>query len=246
MSDTGSYLYFDFAKVIEKTKQFESLDAGLLIADKNGKNLIDESCYFDESVFDKSKLSDSDILILSPFRSMTRCYTPMGVYEGHILFLGPVPTKEFVDEFKIKYILNCRTKNNDSELTKDGDTKERLFNVGTWKGRKKYTYMPLEASLKDEDEKKKDETIKMDGMAYLDVIVDEIHSSLRSGNIIIHCLAGAHRSPFVTGCYLLKYGDKKLKKTPQEIYKFLKQKRGAVQELGYDKQLKLYKEYLSL
>ncbi|ETN99260.1 hypothetical protein RFI_38221 [Reticulomyxa filosa] len=35
--------------------------------------------------------------------------------------------------------------------------------------------------------------------------IDKIHSELKCDNVYIHCLSGAHRSPFITGCYLAKY-----------------------------------------
>ena len=80
---------------------------------------------------------------------------------------------------------------------------------------------------------------------FLDAMIDEIHRFLIEGNVIIHCLAGAHRSPFITGCYLSKYGLEATKgKPPEQIYKHLKQKRSIVQELGYDRQLEMYQKYL--
>merc|ERR1712130_252206 len=98
----------------------------------------------------------------------------------------------------------------------------------------------------DEDEEmKKGDEIKLNRMKYLDVVVDEIHSNLKTANIVIHCLAGAHRSPFITGCYMLKYGPKDLTKNPESIYKYLKAKRSIVQELGYQFQLAKYQQYLN-
>ena len=59
-----------------------------------------------------------------------------------------------------------------------------------------------------------------------------------------HCLAGAHRSPFITGCYVYKYGDMK-GKTPKEIYKWLVETRDIVQPLGYDRWMDKYHKYLA-
>eukprot|EP00483_Globobulimina_turgida_P004693 UN04702 len=66
---------------------------------------------------------------------------------------------------------------------------------------------------------------------------------LKDGNVLIHCLAGAHRSPFITGCYEYKYG-KLNGKTPKDVYKWLKSNREIVQPLGYDRWMKEYFAFL--
>eukprot|EP01084_Bolivina_argentea_P090758 163467_1 len=242
--ETGSYIYFNLYKIIETLQQHESIDVNTLTINKNkNKNKLDKSCYFDESVSIESQLNKTDTLILSPLRSMLYRYTPMGIYEGHQIYLGPIPTEEFIKQFKIKYIFNCCQKKNVSNLIKNTQTIERVFSVASWKWNDKYIYKPLKIENDSSDESKEIE-IKMNKFQFLDAMIDEIHQFLKNGNIIIHCLAGAHRSPFITGCYLYKYGLKDKKITPQEIYKHLKGKRSIVQELGYDKQIKLYQEYL--
>ena len=56
---------------------------------------VDKSCYFDESVSIESRLRMDDMLIISPVRSILSRFTPMGIYNGNQLYLGPVPTVEF-------------------------------------------------------------------------------------------------------------------------------------------------------
>jgi len=249
---TGSYIYFDLFRVIQKTKQYQSLhvDSLTIKRDKNNNNdILDKSCYFDESVPIESRLKMTDTLILSPLRSVLARYSPMGLYQGHQLYLGPTPTEEFMNKFAVKYICNCRVKRNDKNLLKNTKAKERLFNVAGWKYNKQYIFTPLDITSNEQksndDDNKNNQNIKikMNQMEYLDAMIDEIHSNLEKGNVIIHYLAGAHRSPFITGCYLAKYGALK-SKSPQDIYKYMKQKRPIVQELGYDKELALYQQFL--
>merc|ERR1712154_250012 len=85
--DSGSYLYFDLATVVQTLKIAESLDISVLCISKskNTDNKVDSACYFDESVPISSRLRSSDILVLSPMRSVLRRYTPMGLYSGHQL-----------------------------------------------------------------------------------------------------------------------------------------------------------------
>eukprot|EP01084_Bolivina_argentea_P252331 423523_1 len=251
---TGSYIYYDLYKVIEKLKQYKSIDVNILTIDVNKQNVLDKSCYFDESVSIESQLKKTDTLILSPVRSMLATYTPMGNYEGHQLYLGPIPTEQFLKQFKIIYIFNCCQKKNIGKLIKNTVAIERVFNVANWKWNNKYIYKPLininklqlnECKSNEENKvNNSNKGIQMNKMEYLDAMIDEIHQCLKKGNIVIHCLAGAHRSPFITGCYLYKYGLKDYKQTPKDIYKHLKGKRLIVQKLGYDKQLKLYQNYL--
>merc|ERR1712154_404014 len=81
------------------------------------------------------------------------------------------------------------------------------------------------------------------GYEYLDKKIDLIDEWLPKGHVLIHCLAGAHRSPFITGCYEYKYGHLNGKKT-EEVYQWLKGKREVVQELGFDENMEEYFEYL--
>eukprot|EP00483_Globobulimina_turgida_P012554 UN12577 len=87
----GSYVYYDLYKIIEKVQKYESINVGLLNIDTN-QNIFDKSCYFDESVSINSRINKTDTLILSPLRSVLSRYTPMGIYGGHQLYLGPIPT----------------------------------------------------------------------------------------------------------------------------------------------------------
>ena len=268
--ETGSYVYFNLGQVIQSVDEseapHESIDVKLLILDnKKQKNAdqgtdekeadesneqdsppnssaLDESCYFDESVPIESKLNPTDILIISPLRSMHSRFTPMGLYEGHQLYLGPQPTVEFVNQCKVSYIMNCCLKGNAAEIKNKTDAKERLFNVAGWKWAKQYTFDVLEDGGYGADMDQK----PMGQLAYLDAMIDEIHHYLQRGYILIHCLAGAHRSPFITGCYLIKYGLKGTEtgQSPENIYVHMKGKRRIVQELGYDVQLGKYQKYL--
>merc|ERR1719491_2806995 len=131
---------------------------------------------------------------------------------------------------------------------------ERVFNVAPWKWRKKpYVFKALRRGKStgngrgcvDEEKQNAAAAVDMNKMEFLDAHIDEVHAMLAEGNIVIHCLAGAHRSPFITGCFLLKYGLAKEEDTsPAAIYKHMKGKRSIVQELGYDKELMEYQEYL--
>lgn len=262
---TGSYVYFDLSAIVQKLQTFTSFEVNLLTNINNTDNkdnedkIIDKTCYFDESVTIESRLRVTDVLILSPLRSILSRYTPMGIYRGHQLYLGPVPSVEFMNQFKVTFIFNCCQRQNAKELTAKTKAKERLFNVSKWKWTKQYVYKPFEyqhneknkaqenENKNDENEENKnnDDGLKMTRLQYLDAMIDEIDFHLKKGNIIIHCLAGAHRSPFITGCYLHKYGLKDTKsKSAEDIYKHLKLKRAIVQELGYDKKLTEYQQYL--
>ena len=203
---------------------------------------VDESCYFDESVTIDSVLGPTDILIISPLRSMHARYTPMVISEGHQLYLGPIPTVEFLTQCKVGYLMNCCMKPNEAEIREKTNVVERVFNVGRW-GKKKHVFQPVEMG---NDSFGKDYKNKMGPMAYLDAMIDEMHHYLQRGNILVHCLAGAHRSPFITGCYLMKYGMKgtKVGESAENIYVFMKGKRSIVQELGFDKRLQKYQKYL--
>jgi len=255
--DTGSYIYFNLGLLVQSLAASEavhhSLDVNVLTlqndhgtdekqADNADASGLDDSCYFDESVPVDSVLAATDILIISPLRSMHQRYTPMGIYQGHQLYLGPLPTVEFINQCKVRYLMNCCLNGNKPEIESETAAKERVFNVAGWKWTKQYTHTPL---VKGQDAVGHHK--KMGPMAYLDTMVDEIHQQLATGNILIHCLAGAHRSPFITGCYLLKYGLKGTEEgqSAESIYAHLKGKRRIVQELGYDKKLNQYRQFLA-
>merc|ERR1712113_987115 len=83
--------------------------------------------------------------------------------------------------------------------------------------------------------------VKVLQLRYLDERIDEIEQMMKSGNVLIHCLAGAHRSPFITACYLYKYGNYLNKmETAKQIYKWMTKKREVVEPMGYDQWLDDY------
>eukprot|EP01084_Bolivina_argentea_P246648 412743_1 len=257
VQSNGSYYYFNLAKVIEQTQNHILLDINILnIVQTENKDIdskenklneekeLDASCYFDESILIETKLSTDDILIISPLKSMNLGYSDMGTYNKYKLFLGRRPTEKFIETNKIVYIINCCLRRNDENITKL--CKERNFNVAKWQwkgNKKKYTFIPLKEKDEQTDELKQETQIKMNGKEYLDAMIDEINEYITRGNVLIHCLAGAHRSPFITACYLSKYGGFR-NKTATEIYTFMKNRRSVVEELGFDNDLKKYQIFL--
>eukprot|EP01083_Nonionella_stella_P117213 348959_1 len=245
-NNTGAYYYFNLAKVIEQTQNHKALDINILNVsssedmksneDDDSITLdLDPSCYFDESVLIETRLSINDILIISPLKSMNLGYSDMGIYSKHKLFLGRTPTHDFITKNNIKYVFNCTLRPNEQDNI--AKCTERHFNVCKWKMKgKKYVFIPLTP-------KNDESAIKMNGKEYLDAMVDEINEYMCCGNVLIQCLAGAHRSAFITSCFLYKYGGFK-NKTPEQIYTFMKNRRNVVDELGFDKQLKKYQEFV--
>ena len=260
VQDTGKYLYFDLHSVAQKAKDV-TFSASLLRYDaQNNNNGIKPS--FDESASLQEVLSNDDVLLLSPIRSLEEEYTNMGVYNKHTLYLGPLPTKSFLKQCAVTYLFNCCMHGNDEELLSDvKDVTEVMFDVASWTvGQIGTDSEEEEEDEEDEDEAQQEEEEKgehytaalkhndeMDvvslQMAYLDERIDAIHGYLAKGNVQIHCLAGAHRSPFITGCYAYKYGELK-GKTVQEVYAWLMGRRDVVQILGSDKWMKRYFEHL--
>eukprot|EP01084_Bolivina_argentea_P061881 113120_1 len=239
----GSYIYFDLLKVVQQLQTYKCINVNLLNINNKNNITLHKSCYFDESVSINSQLRTTDILITSPLRSTLATYSPMGIFNNHQLYLGPTPNKQFIHQFKIIYIFNCCHKRNPYELI-ENTASERLFNVAKWTSctnTNSFIYKRLEGDEKSNNNQKS----QMNGWEYLDAMIDEIHSNLHKGNVLIHCLAGAHRSPFITGCYLLKYGLKQPNISVEDIYNYLKQKRSIVQELSFDKEMSLYQKYLT-
>lgn len=53
-------------------------------------------------------------------------------------------------------------------------------------------------------------------------VLKDIHETITNGSsVLVHCQAGAQRSPAVVACYLITYHNY----TPQDVVKFIKQKR---------------------
>jgi len=257
--NTGQYLYFDLLSIITKVKAV-SFNTSILKYNAQNKECLQPA--FDESVALESVLSNEDILLLSPIRSYVQYYTKMGEYHGkHILYLGPKPTKEFINHCNVKHLYNCCTHSNDEDILKLPDVVEMVFNVAAWCYQVIDDDSDDDSDDDDDDENEENEDEKSDKYTgsikqydeeyllklqyeYLDKKIDLIDQWLQKGNVLIHCLAGAHRSPFITGCYEYKYGHLGGKK-PEEVYKWLKGKRDIVQELGFDVKMKEYFEYLN-
>ncbi|ETO30719.1 hypothetical protein RFI_06403 [Reticulomyxa filosa] len=151
-------------------------------------------------------------------------FTDMGTYNGHKLYLGGSPSLQFVKTHEISFLLNCRVDKNPADIVKLCQKGELLFDVATWKYRAHDNY--FEAYQKIDD------------------IVERIHQELAIGHAFIHCLAGAHRSPFITGCYLAKYAGMK-DKGSHAIYRHMQHLRAIVQPLGYNHNIDLYIDFLN-
>ena len=88
----------------------------------------------------------------------------------------------------------------------------------------------------------------------LDKIISIINRNLLKGNTLVHCMAGAHRSPFIVGCYMLKYGQysetkfvnefKSELNTVNNVYEWLKNMRDVVDELDYKPLMNKYHKYI--
>ena len=263
VQETGQYLYYDLLQIAKKVKNV-TFSLSLLKYDANNAECIKPS--FDESADPEKILTSHDIILLSPQRSFKQKYTAMGEYYGkNILYLGPLPTKEFIKQCYVNSLFNCCSYSNDADVLQLPKVKEYVFDVAGW------TVGRIEGDSSDEDEdndnnddgdnKKNDEqainvkaeeeeksdkivhSLKDLQLMYLDKKIDLVDKLLKKGNLLIHCLAGAHRSPFITGCYEYKYG-KLNGKTPKEIYKWLTSTRDIVQPLGYDRWMMDYFAFL--
>ena len=270
VQETGKYLYYDLLETAQKVKNV-TFNLSVFKYDSNDDTCIEPK--FDESTSPEKVLTGDDIVLLSPQRSFQLQYTPMGEYHGnHILYLGPLPSKEFIKQCYVKSLINCCAYSNDKDILALPDVKEYLFDVAGWTvGRiaddssddddddddeakendndnddntddQKIIYLNHAADDEEKSEKILD-SFKQLQLKYLDEKIDLIDILLKKGNVLIHCLAGAHRSPFITGCYEYKYG-KLNGKTPKEIYEWLTTTREIVQPLGYDRWMADYFAFL--
>ena len=201
----GAYYYFDICKLMNPN-QFNKnkicyIDISFIMNSKN-KTQYSE---FDESVSIETKLKKNDILLLSPMRSINEDYTLIGTYNNHKLFLGPLPTITFLHDCQCNVLFNCSNKPNEKKIMntkisintgnndndndeKELEMKETLFKVPQWRW------------MDENTTKAKNAKYEM-----LDNHVDGIFNDLKNYNVLIHCMAGAHRAPFATGCFLAKY-----------------------------------------
>ncbi|ETO30242.1 hypothetical protein RFI_06879, partial [Reticulomyxa filosa] len=262
---TGKYQYFDLFQCFQQLNR-----SYLLLYDFNKelKPTFEESklmCmlkFFNNSFFYKlisrcieTMLRDNDVLIRSfqldklsmtskkedktkskrnKWQSGNWRFTLMGVYEGHELYLGGAPEQKFIKECNISFVFSCRFSKNTTHNvkhcldTRNGGRGECHFDVSTWK---------------EEFDIVIDCKRKIALLEELDTHIDKIHSELKCGNVYIHCLAGAHRSPFITGCYLAKYAGMKGKGS-KYIYDHMHQLRNIVQPLTYPRCLDQYIQHI--
>ena len=251
---TGKYYYFNLHKLFNHFKQ-PTIDTTKLFKNnekaKEKQNINDEKSNetsndkedelilyeFDENESLKNRLKSNDILLLSPYRSLLDKFTLIGSFNvnNKSLYLGPYPTKEFVTDCKCGVLFNCTAKANKQGITNlDNMKKEIIFDVSGWRW-----------GNRNKNKNKKSQ------MTILDENIDTIWNELKENNVLVHCLAGAHRSPFIVACFLVKYGIFKqeliLKRTmlsTTDIYKYLKDRRKIVQPLSYGQTLDQYIAYL--
>ena len=208
--ETGKYYYFNVLKLMSPNEY-----------NKDRKHYIDTTeiissdwYEFDESQSLHGILEKKDILILSPIRSMIDEYTLIGKYNNHSLYLGPFPSDSFIYDLNVNILFNCSNKNNDEDTTmKIENVKEIMFQVTEWRWKhfennndskkNKNSFKNRWGKNKNKKKNKKDK--HYDKYCELDEQIDVIYNELKENNVLIHCLAGAHRSPFITGCFLAKY-----------------------------------------
>eukprot|EP01083_Nonionella_stella_P096331 270760_1 len=247
VQDTGKYLYYDLLATAKKVKK-STFNLSVFHYDIADNDCVQPS--FDETAAPEKILTSDDIVILSPVRSFELQYTTMGQYYGdHVLYLGPFPSVQFMKQCHVQYLFNCCGYWNDADIRQLPNVKEIMFDVAGW--------IAGEIGDDDEDDKENEEeekesTVKQYDqkyleqlqLEYLDKQIDIVDGLLKKGNVLIHCLAGAHRSPFITGCYEYKYGTMN-GKTPREIYKWLTGRREIVQPLGFDRWMVDYFAFLA-
>lgn len=182
----------------------------------------------ESTVLSKAKsasASRSVMTVSETWRTGTH-FTRMGRYNGHWLYLGGTPTEPFVKEHAISHLFNCRLSANKAEVTAAAKCGETLMDVARWAHGRAADGDAETAALKRLDEN-----------------VDIINAQLVKGNVFVHCLAGAHRSPFITGAFLAKHGGF-ADKSAREIYAHMHALRSMVEPLGYDKWLDKYLAFL--
>lgn len=190
-------------------------------------------------------LNINDIMILSKMRDLFKnnSYSFMGKFnfnnEEIKIYIGEWPKIKYMKKLDISITINC-CKGNVNEI-KNFIKEEIKFDVANWK---LLLIEEIEQFKKTNKKLNKSKNLKI-----LDKLIDEINNKIikltEKKNIYIHCHAGMHRSPFIFGCYLLKYGGF-LSKSIYDIYNLMKSKRECVQEMGYDKTMEHYKQYLTL
>eukprot|EP01083_Nonionella_stella_P025180 69354_1 len=231
---TGQYLYYNIHAVLT---ELQSCNINVDILSKNRINdiNINDLC-----------LTKRDILIVSPMRnlySLTTGYTLMGEYHGGSLYLGKWPIIPFLKNQSVTCIFNCCRSPSDEAATLN--ITEIVFDVANWK----YALIDeLTTQNKNKTNKEDIDVHRSKQFKRLDEAIDKMHEYMTSENknvLLVHCHAGMHRSPFIIGCYLMKYGGEAFEnESVENIYSFMKTKRKIVQEFGYDKTLKRYKQYM--
>lgn len=144
----GQYLYYNLINILNVSKDI-SIDTNCFSSQKSTSddsisNLPKFEAEFDESIDINDHLSSNDIIILAPIRSILRRFTNMGVFHDHILYLGPMPTVDFLRECKILLVFNCCMSANRKDVmnakTNLPQMREKLFNICKWKMNTEYNY----------------------------------------------------------------------------------------------------------
>ena len=226
---TGQYKYYDLNHII---KELESTSI-------SPNNLYKHNSITNIKAQDLD-LKVNDIMILSKMRDLYQrnAYTFMGKFGDKqiSIYLGEWPKVKYMKKLDIYTTVNCCRASAD-EIS-DCIKYEIQFDVANWKSLLIQELAELKKANKTLNKSKQ--------LKKLDQVIDDINNkAMVSSNCYIHCHAGMHRSPFIVGCFLIKYGGY-TSKSIKDIYSFMTAKRDCVETMGYDKTMEQYKEYLAM